>query len=142
MALYNGFKELIRVDLFIQYGVPVFIGLTLGLLILNFQKRSKVKVNTVDAETFKKNMRKGQLIDIRKDKAFETDKIKGARNFSYKYLKSKNQTKVRKDKPVYLYCDNGKQSKKAGKKLTNKGFQEVIVLEGGFNNYRQAYPKK
>ncbi len=129
-------------DLIIQYGIPVIIGLTIGFLVLNLQKNKNVKVNSLEVQAFKKNMRKGQLIDIRKDKQFKSDKIKGARNFSVKYIKSKNQTKIRKDKPVYLYCGNGSQSKKAAKKLGRKGFNEVYVLEGGLEAYNQETVKK
>jgi len=124
-------------DLF-AYIVPVVIGLTLGFLLMNLKnKKTKSKsIHTIDTETFKNNMRKGQLIDVRKPKQFEEDKIKGARNFSPRYLKNKNQTKIRKDIPLYLYCQNGNKSTRVAKKLVRKEFKDVYVLDGGFDKYK------
>ncbi len=124
-------------DFIMQYALPVAIGLIIGFLLLSWQKNKKVNVTMLDPETFKKNMRKGQLIDIRKQERFNENKIKGARNFRVGYLKSKTQTKVRKDKPVYLYCDNGRKSASAAKKLYHKGYQEIYVLNGGLQNYNK-----
>ncbi len=124
-------------DLLIRYGVPVIIGLTIGFLLLNRQKAKEANVTVLDADTFKKNMRKGQLIDIRSQKRFEEEKIKGARNFRPGYLKSKQQTKVRKDKPLYLYDDKGFKSRRVAKKLHRKGFKELYVLDGGYQAYKK-----
>ncbi len=126
----------------LSYIIPVVIGLTLGFLLINFKNAKGKSVHTIDPQTFKSNMRKGQLIDVRKAKQFEEDKIKGARNFSPGYLKGKHQTKVRKDMPVYLYCKNGRKSIKTAKKLLRKDFSEVYVLDGGFDKYKATIKRK
>ena len=121
-------------DLFIQYGIPILLGLWIGWLLTRkktHQKTSNAR-HIISYETFKQNMRKGQLIDIRKKSQFEEDKIKGARHYTLGFLKHKNQRQVRKDNPVFLYCQTGSKSKRAAKTLTKKGFKSVYVLEGGF----------
>ena len=120
----------------LYYVFPVVFGLLLGIFLSKRfgPQAHKKNENLVVLEwpEFKKNMRKGQLIDIRKQDEVEKDKIKGARNFSVRVLKSKHQTKVRKDLPLYLYCNNGKKSYKAGNVLLKKGFKKVYILKGGF----------
>ena len=121
-------------DLVIRYGVPIVLGLWIGWL-LTRNKRAHIKGQArhlIDQDTFKQNMRKGQLIDIRKKSRFEEDRIKGARNFTVSFLTSKRQSQVRKDQALFLYCDTGKASYKAARKLLAKGYYTVYVLEGGF----------
>ena len=79
-------------------------------------------------------MRKGQLIDVRKKDEFEQNKIIGARNFSSRQLSGK-YSKLRKDLSIYIYCNNGKKSHRAAKKLTKNGYRNIYVLENGFNDY-------
>ena len=125
----------IMIDLLIQYGIPIVLGLWIGWLLTRRKRQAIMQTerHLIHYETFKQNMRKGQLVDIRKKEAFEADRIKGARNFSVSYLKSKRQTQIRKDKPLFLYCQNGRKSYRAAKKLTKRGFRSIYVLEGGFN---------
>jgi len=115
-----------------QYVIPIILGLAIGALITMRGKKDPNRMQVLSVDDFKKNMRKGQLIDIRKKEAYEADKIKGARNFPYRYLKSKHQTKVRHDQPLFIYCQNGIKSKRVAKKLSLK-YTMVYVLEGGFN---------
>ncbi|MFP4286627.1 MAG: rhodanese-like domain-containing protein [Candidatus Izemoplasmataceae bacterium] len=124
-------------ETFLQYFIPIVLGLLIGwwLSTRKDRKLSALKVEALDLETFKKNMRKGQLIDIRKQKAFEVNHIKGSRNFSPSYLKRKHQTQVRKDQALFLVGNKDALSNKVGKQLTKKGFTHVYYLKGGFNTY-------
>ncbi len=120
-------------EAFLQYALPIVLGLGIGVLIIRIQSSRRLAgLIELPWEEFKKNMRKGQLIDIRREGDRKKDKIKGARAFRPRYLLSKNQTKVRKDLPVYLYCKNGKKSKKAGRKMLKKGYSKVYILSGGY----------
>ena len=127
-------------DQILVYLIPITIGVWLGYLITR-RKENKItqeRIKIMDFETFKQNMRKGQLVDMRKDTAFNQGRIKGARNFRPSYLKHKRQAQVRKDRPVYLYCQNGKKSKFIAKKLLRKGFHYINILDGGYEAYKNS----
>ncbi len=124
-------------DDILVYVIAIGLGILIGYFLVSKQKKAESKhVEILDWDTFKKNMRKGQLIDIRKEKQRNKGTIKGARAFSLGRLKNKHQTKVRKDLPVYLYCQNGRKSKKAARKLVSKGYEKVFVLKGGYEATR------
>ncbi len=123
---------------FIEIAIPVFAGFVLGFLFWKMRQKPTENVHLLEWDTFKKGMRKGQLIDIRKKEKAEKDKIKGARIISVSRLASKTQTKVPKDQALYIYCDNGRKSKKAAKKLSKKGFKEINVLKDGLHSTRQT----
>lgn len=110
--------------------IAIVVGVTLGLLMNRNKKGNPIAVHIISKEDFFNNMRKGQLIDIRKKAEFEENKIKGARNFKPAQLTGK-YSKVRKDKSVYLYCNNGNKSKRLAKKLGRDDYAAVYVLQGG-----------
>ena len=113
----------------------ITIGLGLGLgLIMNKNKSVKTEnIHPLSKDDFYNNLRKGHLVDIRKKDQFTQDKIKGARNFTVGQLSGK-YPKVRKDQSVFLYCSNGKKSKRLAKKLSSKEFTAIYYLEDGFDN--------
>ncbi len=121
--------------------VVIMLGVMLGQL---FSKRAvsrtaqKDRIIVVPYEEFRKHMRKGQLIDIRKQRDFEADRIKGARNFSPRFLRSKKQTLVRRDQDLYLYCHRGMRAKRLAKKLLSRFHRRIIVLEGGFQSTKKG----
>ena len=65
----------------------------------------------------------------------DKDKIKGSRHFKPSRAKAKN-VNLRKDLSVYLYCENGKSSKKVARKLSRNGFKNLYVLSEGYANYK------
>lgn len=124
-------------ETFITLLIPIVLGVWIGI-ILSSRKQKKTfrqHVKIVDVDTFRKNMRKGQLIDIRKSEKFDEGRIKGARNFSIRMLKNKAQKQVRKDQPLYIYCENGKKSFRHATALIKKGYPAVYVLSGGYKAY-------
>lgn len=125
-------------EFFFTWILPAIIGIAIGLWLVRLREVKKEFLFVTDLETFKLNMRKGQLIDIRSEKAYDLDKIKGARNFRPALLKNKRQIKVRKDLPVYLYCQNGTQSRRLARRMTALGYREVHVLAGGFNAWKKS----
>ncbi len=87
------------------------------------------------AEEFRANMRKGQLIDIRKDDQYKTGKILGSRNFPKKEI-LRNLFKLRSDQAVFLYSNSDTGTVKAvAKKLVKKGFKPVYILVGGMEQW-------
>jgi len=119
---------------FTNIAIAVVAGLLLGWLLMRNKNIDYSKIHIISKEDFVQNMRKGQLIDIRKTDAFEQDKIKGARNFRSSEITSK-YSKLRKDLSIYIYCQNGKKSKRLSKKLAKANFKDVYILEGGFDAY-------
>ncbi len=114
--------------------LAVFTGIFLGWIITRNKDVDYSRIHFILTDDFRKNMRKGQLIDIQKKELYEQNHIKGARNFKPNQLTSK-YPKIRKDLPVYLYCENGKKSKKVAKKMIRKNYKEIYILEGGYKNY-------
>ncbi len=113
----------------------VFTGIFLGWLITRNKNIDYSKIRIILPDDFRKNMRKGQLIDIRKNELFKQNRFKGSRNLKPSQLTSK-YSKIRKDLPVYLYCENGKKSKRVAKKMIRKNYHEIYILEGGFRTYQ------
>ena len=121
---------------FWSVALAVVLGGGLGWLMVRNQNTDYTKIHEIPKKDFVGNMRKGQLVDIRKKEEFEQGKIKGARNFRVGDMTQK-YSKLRLDQAVYLYCSNGRKSKRVAKKLVRKGFKAVYILEGGFNNYNK-----
>ena len=122
----------------IMYGLAIALGLWIGRMLS--QKKQRVQISNfiqiLDVDPFAQNMRKGQLIDLRKEADYEAGHIKGARRFSGGFLKMKNQRQVRKDQPVYLVCARGHKARRLAPKLVRKGYRQVIVLKGGYEAYQ------
>jgi len=111
--------------------IAVALGLLMGWIMTQRNKRKPEAVHVISKEDFFNNMRKGQLIDVRKEKEFEADRVKGARNFTAAQLTGK-YPKIRKDKSVYMYCQNQRKSKKIANKMSGIGYSAIYILEGGF----------
>ena len=114
--------------------IAITVGVVLGLVIVSKKNVDKSAVHVINKKDFVANMRKGQLVDVRKKDEFEQNKINGSRNFKPGQITGKN-SKLRRDQSVYLYCNNGKKSKRVAKKMTKQGFRNLYVLENGFENY-------
>ncbi len=118
--------------------ISIVAGLGLGLVMVYFKNRDFSNVFVITLKDFTSNMRKGQLIDVRKKIINENDKINGSRHFTARKISSKN-VNLRKDLSVYLYCENGKLSKRVAKKLSKKGFNNIYVLAKGYKNYKENH---
>ncbi|MCA0970109.1 rhodanese-like domain-containing protein [Halobacillus litoralis] len=98
-----------------------------------FFKARKI-INTLSEEEFREGYRKAQLIDVREPKEFDGGHILGARNIPMSQLRTRLQ-ELRKDKPVYLYCQSGARSTRAAMMLHKKGYSDLNQLEGGFKKW-------
>ena len=114
--------------------IAIVLGLVMGLLIVSRKNIDHSAIHIINKKDFVSNMRKGQLIDVRKKDEFEQNKIKGARNFTPGKLSGKH-SKLRRDQSIYLYCNNGKKSHRTAKKMTKQGYKNIYILENGFENY-------
>src|SRR5690625_7124958 len=81
--------------------------------------RQKAFTTYLTQEQFIEGYRKAQLIDVREPTEFDKGKIRGARNIPLTQLKQR-LVELRKDKPVYLYCQNTSRSQRAATILDRK----------------------
>lgn len=113
--------------------IAIILGIILGLFIMMRRESKKAVVNLSEKE-FVENMRKGQLVDLRKKEEFDQGHINGARNIPFVTL-TRNPGKLRRDLPIYLYCEKGKVCKRAALVLYGKGYENIYQLEGGLTNW-------
>lgn len=107
--------------------------------ILNFlfgEQNLPDTIKILDGEDYKKAISHGkvQLVDVRTRAEFASGHIKGANNIDFFQGSAFEAafSKMKKDKPVYLYCQSGNRSQKAARKLVEMGFGEVYDLRGGY----------
>ncbi|MGV3489259.1 MAG: rhodanese-like domain-containing protein [Tuberibacillus sp.] len=98
-------------------------------------------MKTLTQEEFKSGYRKAQLIDVREPSEFENGHILGARNIPLTQLKLR-KSEVRKDKPVYLYCQSGSRAVRAAAMLRKHGCTDISILQGGFRKWTGKVKKK
>lgn len=94
------------------------------------------EVQILDREEYKKAISKGkvQLVDVRTRGEFMAGHIKGASNIDFFQGSAFEAafSRLKKDKPLYIYCQSGNRSQKAARKLVDMGFKEVYDLRGGY----------
>ena len=115
-----------------------YILIGLAVLIIAYSIYSyfstKKMVKTLSQEEFKAGYRKAQLIDVREPNEFDGGHILGARNIPSTQLKMRRK-ELRKDKPVYLYCQSGMRSTRAAQMLYKNGYRDLYQLDGGFKKW-------
>ncbi len=116
--------------------IPIVLGLAIGMWIASKRgSNTQDQLIYLEAEEFRANMRKGQLIDIRSADDYNKEKILGSRNFPKKEVFG-NLFKLRTDQAVFIYDEmNSARAKSVAKKLIRKGYHPVYVLQGGFANW-------
>ncbi|WP_077621595.1 rhodanese-like domain-containing protein [Sediminibacillus massiliensis] len=101
--------------------------------IFRFMKQRKI-LKTLSEEEFRQGYRKAQLIDIREQKEFAGGHILGARNIPLSQLRNR-LGEIRKDQPIYMYCQNGTRTPRAAILLNKKGYNDLYQLQGGFKKW-------
>jgi rhodanese-related sulfurtransferase len=96
--------------------------------------RVKWAATVIDEETFRKGMRKAQVIDVRDKADFDAGHILGARNIPAGYMKQLGSS-LRKDQPVYLYDKRRSMSGRAAITLKKQGFKDLFILKEGFDGW-------
>lgn len=118
-----------------EWLIPISVGLLAGILISSRKRHDYSQLIYLESEEFRLNMRKGQLLDLRKKEEFESKKINGSRNFPNRSLFAELH-KLRKDQAVFIYDNSGSNPvKNVGKKLIKKGFKPVYILKGGLESW-------
>lgn len=73
-----------------------------------------------------------QLVDVRTASEFNNGHIDNALNIDVNSADFNTETQqLDKSKPVYIYCQSGKRSSNAAKKMESLGFTKIYDLRGG-----------
>jgi rhodanese-related sulfurtransferase len=78
------------------------------------------------------------LLDIRPDKEYRQGHIPGSIRITLDDLGSKGR-KLRKDKDIVVYCQNGNRSIWAIKRLMGMGFKNLYNLRGGYLGWKRSH---
>src|SRR5699024_1414175 len=111
----------------------VLLVIIAGLLIFR-HFRNRAFFNVLSEENFRKGYRRAQLIDVREPQEYEKGHILGARNIPMSQLKNR-LVELRKDKPVYLYCQGIARANRAANVLKKNGYKDINQLQGGFRRW-------
>lgn len=83
----------------------------------------------------KADYEKIMVIDARDADQFAKDHIPGAVNLEWRKVLNERE-KIPKDKMVLIYCNSGSLSAQAGFALRVAGFENVRILQGGFEEWK------
>lgn len=75
------------------------------------------------------------LIDARDAGQYGKEHIPGAINIEWRQVLARS-SQIPKDKPVLIYCNTGSLSAQAGFALRVAGWDKVLILQGGFAEWK------
>ena len=115
----------------------IFIIITSGLLLLFPQALSGgVKMINVTNAVLLSNREACIIIDVRSEEKFNAGHIPDAINIPFTKLpEAIDSLKNKSNKIVLVYCGSGNSSGKAMRLLSQKGFESVMSIEGGFSEW-------
>ncbi len=117
----------------------ILIGLaSLYLIIKLFGFLGRLGIKQLSPKEFEQ--KKGMmLLDIRTDKEYEQGHIPGAVHVPLSDIGEKVK-KLKKDKELVVYCQNGSRSIWAIKRLMGMGYKNLYNLKGGYNAWKRIRP--
>ena len=85
------------------------------------------------------DLKKGMmLLDVRTDKEHESGHIPGSVHVPLSAIGDKIK-KLKKDKEMVVYCQNGNRSIWAIKRLMGMGYKNLANLKGGYNAWKRTH---
>jgi rhodanese-related sulfurtransferase len=85
------------------------------------------------------NQKDAVIVDIRDQGEYAAGHIMNAKSIPAKvFADRKNDLEKLKSAPIIVSCDTGQRAGTAAQKLREMGFNEVYVLTGGLNAWREA----
>lgn len=75
------------------------------------------------------------IIDARDQGQFDKSHIPGAINIEWRQVLAR-RNEIPKNKPVLIYCNTGSLSAQAGFALLMAGFDNLRILQGGFEEWK------
>ncbi|MCQ9209095.1 rhodanese-like domain-containing protein [Granulicatella seriolae] len=119
------------ISFFVVYGI--YLGVLYAI--------RRYSAKTVTAQEFGQDLRKVQLIDLRERDEFNNAHILGARNIPNSQFKAR-MGEIRKDQPVYLYDMGVNVSGRAAFRLKRAGYNNIVILKGGFDAWNGKIKRK
>ncbi len=113
-------------------------------IISNFvfgQENTVIQVNSSDFQNLILT-KKGALLDVRTKSEFDAEHIEDAGQLNFYSLDFKQKLSLLADnEPIYLYCNTGYRSQKAGEMLVEMEYKNVYNLEHGIMEWNlQEFP--
>ena len=78
------------------------------------------------------------LLDVRTDKEYEQGHIPGAVHIPHSEIGERIK-KLKKDKELVVFCQNGSKSIWAIKRLMGMGYKNLSNLKGGYNAWKRIH---
>jgi rhodanese-related sulfurtransferase len=124
-------------DLSLNDYLLVFIIITSGFLLLFPQALSGgVRSVNVRNAVLLMNREACVIIDVRNKEKFNVGHIANAISIPFTNLpESIDRLTKESKKTILVYCDSGNSSGKAMRLLSQKGFETVMSIEGGFSEW-------
>jgi glyoxylase-like metal-dependent hydrolase (beta-lactamase superfamily II)/rhodanese-related sulfurtransferase len=96
-------------------------------------------IKSVSIDTLSKEMEGGEvnLMDIRKASEYNSEHVIDAVNVPLDYI-NENMAEVEKDKEYYVYCRTGYRSVVFASLLKARGYENLINVEGGFEEMKET----
>ncbi len=116
----------------------IFLGVVAVYLIFKFfGYLSRLGIKQVTAREL--DQKKGMvLLDVRTDKEYGNGHIPGAVHVPLNDIGTRIK-KLKKDKEVVVYCQNGTRSIWAIKRLMGMGYTRLWNLKGGYNAWKRFH---
>ena len=109
----------------------------LFLLVRLFGYLSRLGIKQITARELGQ-MKGMTVLDIRTDKEYKQGHIPGAIHVELSEVGNKAK-KLRKDKDLVVYCQNGNRSIWAIKRLMGMGFTSLYNLKGGYSAWKRIH---
>jgi glyoxylase-like metal-dependent hydrolase (beta-lactamase superfamily II)/rhodanese-related sulfurtransferase len=96
-------------------------------------------MESLSAEKFANRMKAGNVtvLDVRRHSEYDTEHIIGAQNFPLDLI-NKNMSELRHDVQYLVHCASGYRSVIAICILKNRGFDNLVNVNGGFNEIKES----
>ncbi len=117
----------------------ILVGIVVLYLIIKlFGFLSRLGIKQLSPKEF--DQKKGMVVlDIRTDKEYEKGHIPGSVHVPLADIGDRVK-KLKKDKELVVYCENGNRSIWAIKRLMGMGYKNLYNLKGGYNAWKRTRP--
>lgn len=110
----------------------------LYLIIRIFGVLSRLGIKQLSAREL--DQKKGMaILDVRTNKEYEQGHIPGSVHVQLSEIGDKVK-KLKKDKELVVYCQNGSRGVWAIKRLMGMGYKNLYNLKGGYNAWKKIHP--